>query len=56
MFSIDFKERVLSFSTRAAPHLVALVVERLARGRPIEFADALIAAICRLQWRGTRNT
>lgn len=58
MFAIDFKDRILPFSSSATPHLAAVVAARMASGRPIEFADSLIAAICLLHGAelATRNT
>ena len=43
----DFSGRVLPFDAEAAEHYADLVADRRRRGRPIDVADAQIAAICR---------
>jgi toxin FitB len=43
----DFSGRVLPFDAEAAEHYADLVAGRERRGRPIDIADAQIAAICR---------
>ena len=47
MLSEDFEHRVLSFDETAAAHFADIVVRRERAGRPINAADAQMAAICR---------
>ncbi len=54
----DFRDRVQPFDAAAAAHYSAVVTARDRIGRPITFADAQIAAICRAHAAAlaTRNT
>lgn len=54
----DFRGRVEPFDTRAAARYAIVVTEREQLGRPINVADAQIAAIChtRQATLATRNT
>lgn len=54
----DFEGRVEPFDAAAAAHYADLVSDRETAGRPISFADAQIAAICRKRGArlATRNT
>ncbi len=53
-----FEGRVLSFDAEAAEHYADLATDREQAGRPIDFADGGIAAICRSRGAqlATRNT
>lgn len=46
-FARAFLNRVLPFDGAAAPYFAAIVARRRQTGRPIDQADAQIAAICR---------
>ena len=57
MFEDDFADRILAFDAYAAVHYSELVTTREQSGKPVGFADAQIAAICRAQQAklATRN-
>ena len=54
----DFEDQVLPFSSDSAHHYAEIVASRERLGKPINMADAQIAAICRQYdlGLGTRNT
>ena len=54
----DFEDQVLPFSSDSARHYAEIVASRERLGKPINMADAQIAAICRQYdlGLGTRNT
>lgn len=54
----DFEDQVLPFSSASAHHYAEIVAARERLGKPINMADAQIAAICRQYdlGLGTRNT
>lgn len=54
----DFEDQVLPFSGDSAHHYAEIVASRERSGKPINMADAQIAAICRQYdlGLGTRNT
>jgi predicted nucleic acid-binding protein len=58
MFSEDFEGRILAFDAQAAAEYAALVSARSRQGKPINMADAQIAALCRVHGAtlATRNT
>lgn len=47
LLEVDFAGRILEFDTAAAVECAAIAGTRQRLGRPISFADAQIAAICR---------
>jgi toxin FitB len=54
----DFEDQVLPFNSDSAHHYAEIVASRERLGKPINMADAQIAAICRQYdlGLGTRNT
>jgi len=48
IFELVFKERVLAFTTDAAPHWADICAGRARGGRPVSAVDAQIAAIARV--------